>query len=80
MKILVVEDNISIARNITQYLQLEGYDVDMVHDGKEGLEKALSHAYELLIVDRMLPSMDGVTLCKTVREKKSIPIIMTTAK
>jgi len=54
--------------------------VDVEGDGKKGLEKALSHVYELMIIDRMLPSMDGVTIAKTVREKKAVPIIMTTAK
>lgn len=52
----------------------------MVHDGKEGLEKAMSHVYELLIIDRMLPSMEGVAIAKEIRQKKAVPIIMTTAK
>lgn len=52
----------------------------MVHDGKEGLDKALSYVYELFIIDRMLPSLDGVSVAKAIREKKSVPIIMTTAK
>lgn len=51
-----------------------------MHDGKEGLDKALSQVYELIVVDRMLPSLDGVSICKAIREKKSIPLIMTTAK
>lgn len=80
MKILLIEDQVQIARNIKRYLELEWFEVDMVHDGKEGLDKALSQVYELMIIDRMLPSMDGVTIAKTVREKKSVPIIMTTAK
>ena len=55
--------------------------MDLIADGKEGLDKALSQVYELLIIDRMLPSMDGVTIAKKVREKKTgVPIIMTTAK
>lgn len=52
----------------------------MVHDGKEGLEKATSQTYELLIIDRMLPNADGMEIIKAVREKKKVPIIVTTAK
>lgn len=80
MKILLIEDQVQIGRNIKRYLELEGFEVDVVTDGKEGLDKALSQVYELLIIDRMLPSMDGVNIIKAVREKKSVPIIMTTAK
>lgn len=80
MKILLIEDQQQIANNIKRYLELEGFEVDIEGDGKAGLEKALSHVYELLIIDRMLPSMNGVTIAKAVREKKAVPIIMTTAK
>ena len=80
MKILLIEDQVQIARNIKRYLELEGFEVDVAHDGKEGLDKALSYVYELMIIDRMLPTMDGVTIAKTVRQKKAVPIIMTTAK
>lgn len=80
MKILLIEDQLQIARNIKRYLELEWFEVDIVQDGKEGLQKALTHVYELFIIDRMLPSMDGVTIAKAIREKKSVPIIMTTAK
>ena len=80
MKILLIEDQQQIANNIKRYLELEGFEVDVEGDGRAGLEKALSHVYELLIIDRMLPSMDGVTIAKTIREKKAVPIIMTTAK
>lgn len=80
MKILLIEDQIQIARNIKRYLELEWFEVDVVHDGREGLEKAMSHVYELLIIDRMLPSMEGVAIAKEIRQKKAVPIIMTTAK
>ncbi len=81
MKILLIEDQAQIGGNIKRYLELEWFEVDLIGDGKEGLDKALSQVYELLIIDRMLPSMDGVTIAKKVREKKTgVPIIMTTAK
>lgn len=80
MKILLIEDQTQIANNIKRYLELEWFEVDVEHDGKIGLDRALSHVYELFIIDRMLPSMDGVTIAKTIRQKKSVPIIMTTAK
>lgn len=80
MKVLLIEDQAQIAGNIKRYLELEGFEVDWESDGKKGLDKAISQVYEVMIIDRMLPSMDGVSIAKAVREKKAVPIIMTTAK
>lgn len=80
MKILIIEDQKNIALNEKLYLETEGREVDMVHDGLEGLEKALWYAYDLLVVDWMLPGMSWVDIVYEVRKKKNIPIIMTTAK
>ena len=79
-KILIIEDEIEIADLEKDYLELSGFDVSIAHDGNRGLAMALSEEYDLIILDLMLPGMDGFDVCKTVREKKNIPIIMVSAK
>ena len=78
--LLYIEDNVAIAENVKAYLEAEGFVVDRVADGKEWLDKALSNYYELIILDIMLPSMDGFAICRELRKYKQLPIIMTTAK
>ena len=78
--ILIIEDEIVIAELEKDYLELAGFQVEMVHDGKKGLTEALNGDYQLLILDLMLPILDGFEICKQVREKKDIPILMVSAK
>ncbi len=78
--ILIIEDEIAIAELEKDYLELAGFQVEMVHDGKKGLEEALNGDYQLIILDLMLPMLDGFEICKQVREKKDIPILMVSAK
>jgi DNA-binding response OmpR family regulator len=80
MRILIIEDNKAIAQNEQRFLQTQWWEVDIVHDGKEWCERALHFAYDLFIIDWMLPSMDGVEIMAEIRKKKRTPIIMTTAK
>ena len=80
MKILIVEDDTSIAELEKDYMTLAGYDVVTAEDGKTGLELALREDYALVILDVMLPQMDGFAVCKEIREKKNTPIIMLSAK
>lgn len=79
-KILIVEDEVSIAELEKDYLELSGFAVDMEHDGQAGLDKALHKDYDLIILDIMLPNVDGFEICKKVREEKNTPILMVTAK
>lgn len=79
-KILIVEDESSIAELQRDYLEINGYSVELESSGKKGLERALAHAYDLLILDVMLPEVDGFEICKQVRSKKDIPILMVSAK
>ena len=79
-KILIVEDEISIAELERDYLALSGFEVDIESDGDKGLEAALEKDYDLLILDIMLPGTDGFEICRRVREKKDTPILMVTAK
>ncbi len=79
-RILVIEDEVSISDIIRFNLTKEGYDVVTAYDGRDGLEKALSGSPDLILLDIMLPYMDGFEVCRRVREKSSVPIIMLTAK
>ena len=79
-KILIIEDEIEIADLEKDYLELSGFEVSIANDGKKGLVMALTEEYDLIILDLMLPGMDGFEVCKTIREKKNIPIIMVSAK
>ncbi|MBW3111750.1 MULTISPECIES: response regulator transcription factor [Bacillaceae] len=80
-KILVVDDEQSIATLLKYNLEQSGYSVTTVHDGEEGRDAALEQSPDLIILDLMLPSMDGVEVCKDLRQRKiNIPILMLTAK
>lgn len=79
-KILVIEDEHSISDIIKFNLKKEGYEVETAYDGGEGLSKALTWGADLILLDIMLPVMDGFEVCKRVREKSTVPILMLTAK
>jgi two-component system response regulator VicR len=79
-RVLIVEDEKSISDIVKFNLTKEGFEVDTAFDGKVGLEKALTGDPDLVLLDVMLPSMDGFEICRKIREKSAIPIIMLTAK
>lgn len=79
-KILIVEDEVAIAELEKDYLELSGFDVVMQYTGDAGLKAALNEDFNLIILDLMLPNVDGFEICKKVREKKNTPIIMVSAK
>lgn len=78
--ILIIEDDRNIAELERDYLQLNGYKVDIAADGATGLKKALSGSYDMLIVDLMLPQKDGFEIIKDVRRNLEIPILIVSAK
>ncbi|MBB6214036.1 DNA-binding response OmpR family regulator [Anaerosolibacter carboniphilus] len=78
--ILIVEDEVKIARFLELELQYEGYDVTLTHDGRSGLEKALQGTFDLIILDVMLPGLNGMEVCRRIRQSMETPIIMLTAK
>ena len=81
MRILIIEDEQALASLIETRLKKEKYAVDVRNDGEEGLDEALSNIYDLIILDVMLPSMDGFTILKELRaEKIKSKVIMLTAK
>lgn len=79
-KILIVEDEETIADLEKDYLEMSGYEVIIENDGVKGLESAMNSDVDLIILDLMLPGMDGYDICKQLREEKNIPIIMVSAK
>ena len=81
MRILVVEDEVIIAKNIKKYLEQNHFTVDVSHAGEEGYHFAKQGKYDCIILDIMLPEMDGITICRNVRKLGiQTPIIMLTAK
>ena len=79
--ILIIEDEIAIAEGLVDLCELNGYSVKHVADGESGLNEALTGQYGLVLLDLMLPGMDGFTVCDKIREKdKSLPIIILSAK
>jgi len=80
INILIIEDDVSIAEIERDFLEINSYDVTIMTDGRQGLKEAVSGKYDLILLDLMLPGMDGFEICKRVRETIDIPILMVTAK
>ncbi len=79
-RILIIEDEEAIAELEKDYLELSGYEVEIAYRGDQGLLKAMKEEYDLIILDLMLPEVDGFEICRVVREEKNTPIIMVSAK
>ena len=79
-RILIIEDETSIAELEKDYLELSGFEVELEEQGDVGLERALNEDFDLLILDLMLPGMDGFEICRRFRQVKNTPIIMISAK
>lgn len=79
-KILIIEDDVSIAEIERDYLELDGFVVEIAADGNVGLERGLSGEHSLILLDLMLPGMDGFAICRALREQIDVPILMVTAR
>ncbi|MDR1173930.1 MAG: response regulator transcription factor [Treponema sp.] len=79
-KILIIEDDKDIARLEKDFLEINGFETAIEYDGIKGAECALSNQFALILLDLMLPGKDGISLCREIREKIDIPIIMVTAR
>lgn len=79
-RILVVDDEERIRRLLRMYLEKEGYEIDEADSGEKALEMALENQYALILLDLMLPVMDGLEVCQKLRQEKATPVIMLTAK
>ena len=79
-KVLIIEDDVNIASLERDYLEANGYDIEIQYNGAEGLKEALNNDYSCIIVDIMLPGMDGFEICRRIRKEKDVPLIIATAK
>lgn len=79
-RLLIIDDEEMLVKGLQLSLEQEGYTVDAAYDGEEGLNKIRTGSYDLVILDLMLPKIDGLTVCREVRTFSNIPIIMLTAK
>ena len=80
IRILVVDDEKLIVKGLSFSLMQEKWEVDTAYDGEEALDKALNNEYNVILLDVMLPKLDGIEVCKKIREVSDVPIIMLTAK
>ena len=80
MRILMVDDEVKICEFLQAYLDNEGYQTEVAHDGKTALSLFHQYTYDLILLDRMLPDVSGEEICKQIRQQSDIPIIMLTAK
>lgn len=79
-KIIIIEDDVAIAEIERDYLELDGFAVEIAADGNVGLERGLSGEHSLILLDLMLPGMDGFAICRALREQIDVPILMVTAR
>ncbi|MCX7951707.1 MAG: response regulator transcription factor [Clostridiales bacterium] len=79
-RILIVDDEENLVKGIKYNLELDNYSVDVAYEGEDALRKIGENIYNLIILDIMLPKIDGLTLLKKIRERSSVPVIMLTAK
>lgn len=79
-KILIIEDEVKIARFLELELKYEGYEVEIAHDGREGLNLAINKEYDVIVLDVMLPSLNGMEVLRRIRTVSDVSIIMLTAK
>jgi two-component system OmpR family response regulator len=81
VRVLIVEDEVSLAAGIRRGLEAEGFTVDVAHDGLDGLWWAREHAYDVIVLDIMLPGLNGFRVCRTLRDEDDwTPVLMLTAK
>ncbi|MGD7022060.1 response regulator transcription factor [Rossellomorea vietnamensis] len=80
VKVLIVDDEARIRKLLRMYLERENYVIEEAEDGEGALELALNNEYDCILLDLMMPGMDGIEVCKELRQKKSTPVIMLTAK
>lgn len=80
MKVLIVDDEPLLIKGLKYSLEQDNYEVDSAHDGVEALRKTSSQEYDMIILDLILPEMDGLEICQKIREKSNVPILILTAK
>jgi DNA-binding response OmpR family regulator len=79
-RILIVDDDLDLCELLAKYMQREGFEFDMVHNGNQGVDQALAKDYALVILDVMLPGMNGFEILRSLRSKSNLPVLMLTAR
>src|SRR6266850_7392631 len=79
-QVLVIDDDVELCELVAEYLEPDGYQVEAVHDGQSGLERALSGEHALAVLDYMLPGMNGFEVLRQIRARSRLPIVMLTAR
>jgi two-component system response regulator CpxR len=79
-KILIIDDDEELCELVSEYLSVEGFEIESINDGESGLQRALSGEYDMAILDVMLPKMNGFDVLRALREKSKLPVIMLTAR
>lgn len=79
-KVLLVDDDVELVEMVRDYLNQEGFDVAMVHDGEAGVREALSGRYAIVVVDVMMPGINGIEVLRRIRNESAMPVIMLTAR
>lgn len=80
IKVLIIEDEVKLARFVELELKYEGYNVTVIHNGREGLDKFFEEKFDMILLDLMLPGLNGIEICRRIRKTSDVPIIMLTAK
>ncbi|MBC8067734.1 MAG: response regulator transcription factor [Deltaproteobacteria bacterium] len=80
VRILLIEDDVRLAQHTAEYLRDHDAEVEIVHDGEQGLARAQAGAHDIVLLDLMLPKLDGLSLCKQLRASNGVPVIMLTAR
>ncbi len=80
MRLLVVDDDVELSALLGEFLRREGFTVETVHEGRQGLEKALQGGFDLVVLDVMLPGLDGFEILKRLRQQSRVPVLMLTAR
>ncbi|MCL4182542.1 MAG: response regulator, partial [Burkholderiaceae bacterium] len=79
-RVLLVDDDVELADLLREYLQREGFDTDAVHDGASGVARALDGGYDIVVLDVMMPGLDGVEALRRIRLASRVPVLMLTAR
>jgi DNA-binding response OmpR family regulator len=79
-KVLLVDDDVELASMLKEYLEHEGFPVDMVHDGESGVQRALGGEYAIVVLDVMMPGISGIEALRRIRERSRMPVLMLTAR
>ncbi len=80
MRILIIDDDTELCALLDEFLSREGFETNVAHDGARGLERARTEAFDLVVLDLMLPQMDGLALLRQLREVSRVPVIILTAR